>query len=156
MNYDTYEPFREFTGIEFTFIPSTFKVWKNQEIISQGDCKFKISSIQCSPYKDKILFYVNMNRFAKTEFLLDYIEDEFLLEYGITSTDRLLFLTLPKTMNVENDKINMLTQLYGITSNHKNFKPKEPYSCSVFTINGDVVKLSFNIAYPEYLIEFYI
>lgn len=69
--------------------------------------------------------------------------------------DRIMFYTTAVNANVQNTTLVMLSSTVGYTRENKIYEENEPVVASVFTINQSVVKISFSIANPDRLIEFY-
>jgi hypothetical protein len=73
----------------------------------------------------------------------------------ITSLDRLLLFSIPTKSNAEVRSNQMLRIVFGFTCNERIYKNIEPVVGSLFFENGKLVKVSFTMANPERLIEFY-
>ncbi len=144
--YDNYNPFQELAPVEFDFYANNFEIWQEGKLIKKGQTNFSLicrtSQIQNT---DRMVFILN-------ETLGNEIKKEFIFDKIITSLDRLVLLALPKQSYHE--QINMLIQMYESTRPMYTFQNNEPYTCSIFTKNGQISKLSFNI-YNGKLIELY-
>ena len=71
----------------------------------------------------------------------------------MTLHDRFIALILPEQSNIEDIMFKTFKYAISCTREEKHFKEKEPLCMSIFTENGDVVKMSFKVYSPETLIE---
>ena len=74
----------------------------------------------------------------------------------ISLADRYLMLSNPQETNAQIPVIAMLRAVVGYTCEHRDYDPIEPVVGSLYTENGEFVKVSFTMANPERLIELYI
>jgi hypothetical protein len=89
----------------------------------------------------------NMNKYLS-------IKCEF--DIFMTSNDRLQLFILPNMANIKNSlAFKMFSENFGPTRDFKMFENNEPFCCNLFTVDGKIDKITFNIAEPERMIEFY-
>lgn len=73
----------------------------------------------------------------------------------ITSLDRLLLFSTPMKSNADVQSNQMLKVILGFTCDERIYENIEPVVGSLFFENQKLVKVSFTMANPERLIEFY-
>ena len=69
--------------------------------------------------------------------------------------DRLLMMSSPQETNADIIVVAMLQNFIGTTCHSKYYQSIEPIVGSIYTDNGQIVKMSFTMANPERLIELY-
>lgn len=144
--YDTFEPFIEFDPLEFQFQANTYEIWKNRALISKGNLNISVIA------KDVIIQNANRTILVLNETLNGLLREGNVFDKVMSSNDRLVLLTLPE--NSPNSNINMLSQMYGTTRPPYLLSNNEAYSCSVFSKNKNIAKLSFNL-FNGTLVELY-
>ncbi|MEZ4803496.1 MAG: hypothetical protein R2797_12050 [Gelidibacter sp.] len=144
--YDTFEPYQEFEPIEFNFQANNYEIWKNAQLIDKGQRNIMFIS------QNKVIQNINRTIVVINDTLNGIIKQGNVFDKAISSNDRIVLLTLPA--NNGNDKIQMLSQIYGATRPAYLLDNNEAYSCSVFFKNNNVAKLSFNF-YGGHLLEVY-
>jgi hypothetical protein len=144
--YDTFEPYQEFEPLEFNFQANNYEVWSNGELIKKGNSNITFIS------KNSVIQNMNKTIVVTNDTLNNIIKKDNVFDKIISSNDRLVMLTLPENNN--NEKIQMLSQIYGTTRPTYLLENNEAYSCSVFFKNNNISKLSFNF-YGGDLLEVY-
>jgi len=144
--YDTFEPMQEFETIEFSFQVNNYEIWNNAKLINKGNCNIIFTC------KNQVIQNINKTNIVTSDSLNGSIKQSNIFDKGITSNDRLVLLNLPE--NSSNEKIQMLSQIYGVTRKDYHLNNNEAYTCGIFLRNSNIAKLSFNL-YGGDLLEVY-
>lgn len=89
--------------------------------------------------------------------LREFIDSHIEFDVIFTSSDRLMICKIPSHSNCENVVgLSVLKANNKHTRNDYNFSSTDPFVCSLFTINGGLVKITFSFNNPEKLLEFYL
>lgn len=143
---DTYKPFQEihFSNVQL-FAASRYEEYQSGSLIDSGntDIRVKLSSeageIKC------IIGYNNLHdRLSSCSF-----------DRCITLQDRLLLFNNPIETNANIPITAMLSTLMGYTRGAYYYASIEPVVGSIYTRDGNIVKISFTMANPERLVELY-
>jgi hypothetical protein len=144
---DTYEPFKEFLLIEpFTFFSRKYIEYRDGEVISDG---FTNNKIKVSKNLNNIDVSILNNTISSK------ITGSFNFDLIITLNDRLQLTIFPKNTNVEDVLFTQMKWFMDYTREEKQFTSIEPIVGHIFTEDGEITKLSFMMANPRRLIEFY-
>lgn len=147
--YDNYEPFTELNAFEFRFNPRNFEIYFNGQLQERGSTELIIGSkVNTSNDIDKISVVIgdvlnSLSSQIKTFITFDKI---------VTSSDRIVLIKIPEYSS--NKQIGMLASMFDTTRETYDFEENEAYTCSIFTQNGNIVKLTFNL-FNNKLIELY-
>ena len=153
--YDKRTPFQVIEkGLNFNYNPSKFEVWSGGQLTDSGQFSGLIKCEQKGLESKNIVVTILDS--------LDEIEIDHILDFDLsyTSGDRIYLATVPKRSNISNYTSfqsfvsNVPWGFNIITREEKEFKENEPYVCSVFTINNNVVKVSFSFGNNPRLLEF--
>ena len=143
---DTYKPLQEihFSGIQI-FKATRYEEYENGNLIDSGntDILVKLSPAVCGI---KCLIG-NNNLYDKLSSCS--------FDRCMSLQDRLLLYVNPSSTNAHIPIITMLSALVDNTRDAYNFDPIEPVVGSIYTQDGQIVKMSFTMANPERLIELY-
>lgn len=151
--FDSHKPHQFLEPYSFNFHAQRFEEWMNGKMISEGK-PTKFSGIVFTANKTENDEYVSLialdDEFEKlVDFLNTYFEKVFTLH------DRIILASIPPPSNKDVVGIHALRQTCGVTRFTEDFREKEPYCCSLFTIQGEVSKVTFSFSNPERLVEFY-
>ena len=92
----------------------------------------------------------NSNAYVK---LTNCMLSKFDMIDGIANIDRVTFYKIPFESNYDNSGIELFRSVFGINYDDKLIE-KEPWSVSLFFIQGYIRRISINILNPETLIYF--
>lgn len=143
---DTFTPFQSFDFDHFEFQAIKYEEYSKGKLISSGNTN--------------LIIFVKQHQNQINVTLLDNmleskIQSEFEFDILITLHDRLQLTIFPQKTNVEDSIFIVLKQIMDYTRKCKNFTSTEPIVGHIFTDNSNIVKVSFKMANPERLIEFY-
>ena len=147
--YDNFEPFNQIEPIEFQFYPRNFEIYANGQLQQKGSTELVVGTKKITDDNYATIMMVigdftnSLNNQIKTNLNFDKV---------VTSSDRILLVKLPQSDN--HSQLNMITSSFGATRENYSFEQNEPYTCSLFTQNGNVKKLSFNL-YNNTMIELF-
>jgi len=147
--FDNHEPFKELEAFDFRFNPRNFEIYFNGQLQKKGSTELILGGKKNeNDGLEKISIFIgdisnSLDSQIKTSFSFDKV---------VTSTDRIVLFKIPEFKS--HNQMGMLATMFGITRESYNFEQNEPYTCSVFTQNGNITKLSFNL-YNNKLIELY-
>ncbi len=148
-NFDNWPALKAFTFQDFTFRGSRYEIWREGSMVSSGN------SFSC------IHFFTDKKN-GRITVMLEKTPYSHLLspmqtyDGAICLNDRILLYVSPKNTNVTCNTLAMLSSVIGYTRDSNYYNDNEPVAASIFTVNGDVVKVSFTFANPDRLIEFYL
>jgi len=147
--YDRFEPLHVYQKTDFQFQPSRYEMWMKGEMVSSGRTSSAVEARR-SNREDEPVIVTFRESLLESELAFSNEFDAF-----VSSGDRLQLIVLPKSTNVQNMGITMLSSTYGATRPKKDFKRNEPYCCNIFLEQGSIVKITFSYSNPEKLLELY-
>jgi hypothetical protein len=151
--YDNFEAFQrlDITGFDFNFSSMSYEIWENGRKINYASALSSIS-LTTEKHLGKDIAIIRISNSNLNKYLS--LKCEF--DIFMTSNDRLQLFILPNMTNVKNNlAFKMFNENFGPTREFKMFENNEPFCCNLFTIDGKLDKVTFNIAEPERMIEFY-
>ena len=143
---DTFTPFQSLNFDCFEFQSSRYEEYSKGKLISSGNVNIKVSI-------KKNQNQINVRLLNNT--LESKIKSEQEFDVLITLADRLQLTVFPKKTNVEDNTFSILKFVMPYTREFKNFTPTEAIVGHLFTNNMNIIKVSFKMANPERLVEFY-
>ena len=153
--YDKRTPFQVIEkGLNFNYKPSKFEVWSGGKLIDSGQFSGLIKCEQKGLKSRNIVVSILK---SVEEIEIDHILD---FDLSYTSGDRIYLATVPKRSNIsdypsfQSFVSNVPLGFNIITRQEKEFRENEPYVCSIFTMNNNVVKVSFSFGINPRLLEF--
>lgn len=144
--YDHIGNNEEFESLDFNFEGYNYEVWNTGKLIKKGKCNIRFVG------KKKLNDDGNKTIVESNDNLNNIIKNENIFDRAIASGDRYLLITLPENSN--NNLIQSLTVIHGETRPEYELENNEAFSCSIFLINNEIAKLSFNL-YGGNLLEVY-
>ena len=147
--YDNFEPFKELEGFNFNFNPRNFEIYANGELQEKGLTELIIG---CKKNENNGIEKVTIFIGDVLDSLNSQIKNGFTFDKIITSSDRIVLCKIPEF--ISHNQMNMLATMFGTTRDSYNFEQNEPYSCGIFTVDGNIKKLSFNL-FNNKMIELY-
>lgn len=147
---DQLSPLQVFLLERLDFAPSLFEVYQGGRLVNRGLTSMKITvrandkSVVC---QDNIRIAIENNN------LSNILDSTASFDIVMTLHDRFIALILPEQSNVDDVMFETFKFAINCTRGEKHFKAKEPLCMSMFTENGNVVKMSFKVYSPETLIE---
>jgi len=149
--YDKYPSLQRLDKQDFGFLPTRYEIWKAGQITESGKTNMPIVAKVLQEDGKDIVGVMFVDPKLNNEIAPQQYYDDF-----VTSADRLMLLTVPQQTNAENTMaIQMFKMTIGTTRAFKNFSANEAYCCNLFTIDGNIEKITFSFSNPEKLIEFY-
>ncbi|MBP9566434.1 MAG: hypothetical protein KBE02_04050 [Sulfurospirillum sp.] len=94
--YDNYQPFNEFKDLDFSFFPRQYEIWENGRHEGPFEIDLILQSLNCNAKNNRFEFNLVLNLHFKEEFVRTTMASDFSFDYGVTSTDRLLLISLPQ------------------------------------------------------------
>lgn len=143
---DTYTPFKQVNIPSLHFVASRYEEYMGGKMINSGNCVLEIDCKESST--GSIICTLSPNS-------IDSKVSNANFDTCITLQDRLLMLSCPQKTNAAIIVVTMMQNIIGCTCQERNYTPTEPVVGSIYTENGNVVKMSFTVANPERLIELY-
>ena len=144
---DTYKPFQTIQlNTPLFFQSSRYEEYEAGQLVAQG---YTSILIRCT--------YMDDNR-IKCIIANNDINDKLMsceFDTCVSLQDRILMLSAPEDTNANIIIVTMLQNIIGITCHTKYYNSIEPVVGSIYTDNGQIVKMSFTMANPERLIELY-
>lgn len=149
--FDEWPAMQDFTFQEFSFRGNHYEMWEAGRKIRSGISSFNIHCICNGGVYNRTSIDVNIlgNPFPET------LMSNLRYDRAICLPDRIMFYTTPKITNIQNTTLALLASNVGYTSEKKFYEDNEPVVASVFTINQSIVKVTFSLANPDRLIEFF-
>lgn len=143
---DAHTPFQQINLQPFFFQTSRYEEYEAGKMIHSGSTSILI---RCTTMPDNRIKCIIGNNDLNTKLM----SCEF--DTCISLHDRLLMMSSPKETNADIMVVAMLQGFIGTTCESKYYQPTEPVVGSIYTDNGQIVKMSFTMANPERLIELY-
>jgi hypothetical protein len=151
--FDTHTPYQFLVPYSFNFQAHRFEEWKNGKMISEGK-PIEFSGIVFTANKTEEDEYISVMALDdEFEKLVDFFSTNF--EKVFTLHDRIILVSIPPPSNKDIAGILALRETSGVTRFTADFGEKEPYCCSLYTIKGEVFKITFSFSNPERIVEFY-
>jgi hypothetical protein len=154
--YDRYENSDDLAWYDLQFKPTRFEVWRNGQKIESGRTTSpEPISLKLETNSQGILG-VNQIRVTHTEpQLYDFSRYENWFDIHGTQGNRQILTTVPTETNAKCVGMVAMQHRWPHSRYSYQFKPNEPFTCSLFTVKGQLVKLTFSLDNPETLVEFY-
>ena len=149
--FDEWPAMQDFTFQEFSFRGSNYEMWEAGRKMRSGVSNTSIRCICNGGVRNRTSIDVKISGNPLPELLMSNLR----FDRAICLGERIMFYSTPESTNVQNTTLAMLSSIVGYTQGSKNFENNEPVVASVFTINRSVVKISFSLANPERLVEFF-
>ena len=147
---DQLKPFQVFFLEKLDFAPNSFEVYQKGRLINQGLTSMKI---KVRTDNKNAVCQNNIKVSIENNNLSNILESTAFFDIVTTLQDRFIALILPKQSNINDMIFNIFKYAINCTRDEKHFKDKEPLCMSMFTENGNVVKMSFKVYSPETLVE---
>lgn len=147
---DQLEPFKVFLLEGLDFAPNFYEVYQGGSMIDHGCTSMKISVRSNNKYE---VCQDNIRLFIQNNNLSSILDSTALFDMVMTLHDRFIAVILPKHSNIDDIMFSTFKWAVNYTREEKYFKDREPLCMSIFTENGNVVKVSFKVYSPETLIE---
>ena len=147
---DQLEPFKVFLLDSLDFAPNFYEVYQGGSMIDRGCTSMKISVRSNNKYE---VCQDNIRLFIQNNNLSSILDSTALFDMVMTLHDRFIAVILPKHSNIDDIMFSTFKWAVNYTREEKYFKDREPLCMSIFTENGNVVKVSFKVYSPETLIE---
>ena len=152
--YDKLERGQIVSLSDFNFNSRKHEIWFNgnfQESVEESSkISFKMLINEAVNDSIEVCFSKNITE--------DVIANQTLFDICFTMSDRLVVAIIAEESNVPSDNnsynvfINFATFM---TRDYKEFKVNEPYACSIFFLNNEPEKISFNVALSKTIITFF-
>ncbi|MBN8837694.1 MAG: hypothetical protein J0I09_10560 [Sphingobacteriia bacterium] len=116
----------------------------------------KISTTKTAPaplFEDQFPSSIRFPAYIHNDNLFEELCDSISFNKLFTSNDRIMYVAIPEEDNYIG--IAGLRQIIGETRFRRNFQSDEPYCCSVYFSNRQIVKVTFSFSNSGKLIEFY-
>ena len=160
-DFDTFEP-GEIGMVPWKFKPSRSELWQEGQCIEEKQLR-QTEITSCVWDSIDTMFNPLYNNQENGEFKDLNIESSENIKIKknlhfdrfITNNDRILMMTIPDKTNIASIGITNIKAIYGATCKEYIFEEKEPYCCSLFFQNKQLVKETFSFGSPERLLEFY-
>ena len=149
--FDEWPAMQDFTFQEFSFKGNNYEMWDAGRKIRSGLTDTNIHCICNGGVYNRTSIDVKLTGNPLPEILMSIIR----FDRAICLPDRIMFYTTAENTNVQNTTLALLSSNVGYTRESKIYEENEPVVASVFTINQSVVKLSFSLANPERIVEFF-
>ena len=148
--FDNWPALQEFSFDKFSFPVDRYELWEDGKIIKSGETHFNIEfGWAGGVLKFGIVVQIENNPMP------DLLKSTISFDKAITSGDRILFYIAATSSNVQHTSLELIKSFIGCTRDSKIYDKNEPILASVFTIDHKVAKVSFSLANPDRLIEFY-
>ncbi len=149
--YDEWPAMQFFTFDEFTFSSRNFIYYELGSIKRNG-------LFNCSIYY-KCVGGLHSNAGIKVIIkgnpIPNLLMSVLTFDKAICLNDRILLFSTPAETNVNNITLNVLSSEVGYTCDAKYYSSNEPVVASIFTINRNIVKVSFSLSDPDRVIEIF-
>ena len=147
---DKLTPFQVFLLERLDFSPNTYEVYQGGSLVKRGftSMKIRVRAIEKNSIaQDNLRVSIEDNNLSE---ILDSLAS---FDMVMTLHDRYIAVVLPEQTNINDIMFNTFPMVVQYTRQEKYFQDKEPLCMSMFTDNGNVVKMSFKVYTPETLIE---
>ena len=149
--FDEWPAMQDFTFHEFSFRSHRYEMWEAGRMVRSGEAQLN-AFFKCNGgVYNRTSIDINLSGNPMPMTLMSDIR----FDRAICLPDRIMFYTTAKKTNVQNTTLTLLSSNVGYTRESKLYEENEPVVASVFTINQNVVKVSFSLANPDRLIEFF-
>lgn len=148
--FDKHEPFHRIEKQAFRFVPNRFEIWIGGKMVNIGDTSSPLDAKVITENGDDKIQISFQDKNLITELAPTNVFDDF-----ISAHDRLQLITIPNNTNSSCIGLQAMQMNIGATRQTKNFNRNEPYCCNLFTIQGQIAKITFSYSNPEKLVEFY-
>ena len=149
--FDEWPSLKDFTFQDFSFMGSKYEMWEAGRIVRSGVSNANILCICNGGVHNRTSIDVKISGNPIPEVLISNLR----FDRAICLPDRVMFYSTPAKTNVQNTTLAMLSSIVGYTCDSKFYEDNEPVVASVYTINQNVVKMSFSLANPDRLIEIF-
>lgn len=147
---DQLTPFQVFLLERLDFSPNSYEIYQGGKLIKNGatSMEIKVRAIEKNSIaQDNLRVSIENNN------LSDILDSTASFDMVMTLHDRYIAVVLPEQTNINDIMFTTFPMVVKYTRFEKFFKDKEPLCMSMFTENGNVVKMSFKVYSPETLIE---
>lgn len=147
---DNLTPFQVFLLERLDFSPNTYEIYQGGKLIKRGftSMKIKVRAIEKNSIaQDNLKVSIEDNN------LFEILDSFASFDMVMTLHDRYIAVVLPEQTNINDIMFSTFPLVVQYTRQEKYFQDKEPLCMSMFTDNGNVVKMSFKVYSPETLIE---
>lgn len=148
---DQLTPFQIFLLERLDFSPNRFEIYQGGKLIKSGytSMEIHVRSKNNSTHvaEDNVRVSIENNN------LSNILNSNAAFDMVMTLHDRFIAFILPRKTNRNDIMFTTFSTVVSYTREEKNFEGKEPLCMSMFTENGNVVKMSFKVYSPETLIE---
>lgn len=148
--YDRFKSLKKISKQNFSFAPKRYEVWENGELEESGGTNHNLVAS---------IVYVDNMELVRLDILdhtlyHDIFETQFFDDF-ISQHDRLQLITIPRQTNIESNFLSTYMSINGSTRDKKIFNKTDSYCCNIFLKRGKIVKMSFMLANPDRVLEFY-
>jgi len=148
--YDRFKSLKKIRKQNFSFAPKRYEVWSNGELEESGGT---IHNIVANIVYEDNKELVRLDILDRTLYH-DIFETQFFDDF-ISQHDRLQLITIPRQTNIESNFLSTFMSINGSTRDEKIFNSTDSYCCNIFIKKGKIVKMSFVLANPDRVLEFY-
>ena len=152
--YDNYNERQLVTLGNFNYQSTRFEVWSGGKMIDTEslDTVVKLKTISNSnPSENSIEIEIISSSIMK------HLPFKFSFDTAYSNGNRILLGIMAEKTNYDNyDSYSVFKSIAPfITRSEKKFDLNEPFACSLFTIQGQIAKITFTTAGTKSLVEFY-
>jgi len=154
--YDRYEAYDNIDWQDTLFQPSRFEIWRNGQKIEAGKMSNpKPMTLKLEDNSQGLLGITQIKVTHLEPILYDFLRYENWFDMYKPQGNRMILITVPSETNAT--CIGMLTmqQRWPHSRYSYQFKENEPFACSLFTVQGQLAKVTFSLDNPETLVELY-
>lgn len=149
--FDEWPAMQDFTFQEFSFRGNSYEMWEAGRKIRSGLTNINIHCICNGGVYNRTSIDVKLTGNPLANILMSNIR----FDRAICLPDRIMFYSTAANTNVQHTTLALLASNVGYTRESKFYEDNEPIVASVFTINQSIVKVTFSLANPDRLIEFF-
>ena len=149
--FDEWPAMQDFTFQEFSFRAHRFEIWEAGRMVRSGETHLNAFYKCNGGVYNRTSIDINLSENPMPETLLSDIR----YDRAICLPDRIMFYSTAANTNVQHSTLALLASNVGYTRESKFYEDNEPIVASVFTINQSIVKVTFSLANPDRLIEFF-
>lgn len=147
---DRLTPFQVYMLERLDFSPNKYEIYQGGQLIDSG---FTSMSISVRALDKTVVANDNISVNINNNNLSHLLNSSSSYDLVMTLHDRFIAVILPKQSNINDIMFQTFPMMVQYTRSYKRFADKEPLCMSMFTNNGNVVKISFKVYSPETLIE---
>lgn len=153
-NYDRFSATEDLVWTNIKFAPIRYEIWRGGQKIKFGKVSNPVTvrlDENGSGYQG--LGQLILNHTEKN--LSDVLDQVVSFDMCGAQGNRRILFTVPTTTNARCTGMYSLQQRWPHSRYNYNFNTTEPYCCSVFTVQGRVVKMAFHLDNPDTMVELY-